>query len=176
VFLDRDGTISQSPPEGEYLSSPDAVRLLPGAAEAIRTLNERSTKAIVVTNQRGIALGKMSEADYAAVNERLLARLASEGAWLDAVFHCPHQVGACDCRKPATGMMEQAVREVPGAALEGAAIVGDSAIDVEAGRRLGLTTVRLGKSASDEPSADHEAPNLLEAVRWLAGLPSSRGG
>jgi len=154
------------------VTSPDALRLIPGAAEAIRILNERSTKAIVVTNQRGIALGRMSEADYAAVNARLLAELASEGAWLDAVLHCPHQAGTCDCRKPAPGMLERAAREVPGATLEGAAIVGDSAADVETGRRLGVTTVRLGKPASGEPSADHRAPNLLEAVRWLTGVPS----
>jgi D-glycero-D-manno-heptose 1,7-bisphosphate phosphatase len=173
VFLDRDGTINESPPEGDYLTSPDAVRLLPGAGEAVRMLNERSTKAILVTNQRGIALGRMSETDYAAVNERLAAELAAAGAWLDAVFHCPHQAGACDCRKPATGMLERAAREVPGVTLEGAAMVGDTAIDVETGRRLGLITVRIGKPAGGESPADHAAPDLLEAVRWLLGLPQS---
>ena len=89
----------------------------------------------------------MSEADLAAVNARLEELLAAEGARLDAIFHCPHEKGACDCRKPGTGMFERAAREVEGVEIEGGAMVGDSAIDVEAGNRLGLTTVRLGTAA-----------------------------
>jgi D-glycero-D-manno-heptose 1,7-bisphosphate phosphatase len=167
AFLDRDGTINESPPEGEYLSSADDVRLIPGAAEAIRILNEHPAKVVVVTNQRGIALGRMTEADLSAVNERVEAELARYGARLDGTFHCPHHTGACDCRKPETGMLERAAREIDGVEIDGGAMVGNSAIDVEAGRRLGLTTVRLGTSAPGDPVPDHEAPTLLEAVRWL---------
>lgn len=167
VFLDRDGTINESPPEGEYLSAADNVRLLPGAAEAIRILNERPAKVIVVTNQRGIALGKMTETDLDAVNAQIEAELTRSGARLDGIFHCPHHAGTCECRKPGTGMFEQAAREIEGVTIEGGAMVGDSAIDIEAGRRLGLATVRLGASGPGDPTPDHEAPNLLEAARWL---------
>ena len=167
VFLDRDGTINESPPEGEYLTSPDAVRLIPGAAEAIRTLNEHPAKVVVVTNQRGIALGKMTEADLAAVHERLVSELAGAGARLDGIFHCPHHVEACDCRKPGTDMFERAAREIDGVGIEGGAMIGDSAIDIEAGRRLGITTVRLGESPASDPTPSHGAENLLAAVRWL---------
>jgi D-glycero-D-manno-heptose 1,7-bisphosphate phosphatase len=167
VFLDRDGTINESPPEGEYLSSADDVRLIPGAAEAIRILNQHPAKVVVVTNQRGIALGKMTEADLSAVNERIASELARSGARLDGIFHCPHHAGTCECRKPGTGMFEQAAREIEGVGIEGGAMVGDSAIDIEAGRRLSLTTVRLGASDPGDPAADHEAPSLLEAVRRL---------
>jgi D-glycero-D-manno-heptose 1,7-bisphosphate phosphatase len=167
VFLDRDGTINESPPEGEYLSSADDVRLLPGAAEAIRLLDEHPAKVVVVTNQRGIALGKMTEADLGAVNERLESELARSGARLDGILHCPHHAGTCECRKPGTGMFERAAREIEGVAIEGGAMIGDSAIDIEAGRRLGLTTVRLGASGTGDPVSDHEASTLLEAVRWL---------
>jgi D-glycero-D-manno-heptose 1,7-bisphosphate phosphatase len=168
AFLDRDGTINGPAAEGEYIVSPAEVRLLPGAGEAIRLLNEHPAKVVVVTNQRGIALGRMGEADLAAVNERLEQLLAAAGARLDAIYHCPHEKGECDCRKPGPAMFERAAREVPGVAIEGAAMIGDSALDVEAGRRLGLMTVRLGEPAADPP-ADHQASTLLDAVRWLRG-------
>lgn len=169
AFLDRDGTINASAPEGEYITGPEQLRLLPGAAEAIGLLNALPARVVVVTNQRGVALGKMSEADVAAVHERLRAELLRAGASVDAIFHCPHEKDACDCRKPGTGMFERAAREVTGVRLEGAAMVGDSALDVEAGRRLGLTTVRIGPAAAGEPPSDHEADDLLGAVRWLLG-------
>lgn len=167
AFLDRDGTINESPPEGEYVTAPDAVRLLPGAAEAIRILNEHPAKVVVVTNQRGIALGKMTEADLSAVNERLEAELARHGAQLDGIVHCPHHAGTCNCRKPETGMFERAASEIDGVAIEGGAMVGDTARDIEAGRRLGLTMVRIGVPAKGDPAADHDVRGLLEAVRWL---------
>jgi D-glycero-D-manno-heptose 1,7-bisphosphate phosphatase len=167
VFLDRDGTINRGAAEGGYIRSPEEVELLPGAAEAIRPLNELPAKVVVVTNQRGIALGLMSEEDLAAVNARLGELLAAAGAQLDAILHCPHEKGECDCRKPGPGMFERAVREVPGVSLEGAAMIGDSALDVEAGNRLGLTTIRLGPSAPGDPEPDFEAPDLLAAVRRL---------
>jgi D-glycero-D-manno-heptose 1,7-bisphosphate phosphatase len=167
AFLDRDGTINASPPEGEYVKAPGEVSLLPGAGEAIRILNEHPARVVVVTNQRGIALGRMSEADLAAVNARLEDELARLGARLDGIVHCPHQVGECDCRKPATGMFERAAREIDGVAIEGGAMVGDSAIDIEAGRRLELTTVRIGPQGEGDPPADRSAPDLLAAVRWL---------
>lgn len=171
VFVDRDGTINESPPEGEYLTSADSVRLIPGAAEAIRTLNEYPAKVVVVTNQRGIALGKMTEANLTAINERIAEELARSGARLDGIFHCPHHAGTCNCRKPQTGMFEQAAREIEGVEIEGGAMIGDSAIDIEAGRRLGLTTVRLGRSGKLDPAPDHEVSDLLGAVRWLTSTP-----
>lgn len=167
AFLDRDGTINESPPEGEYLSSVGEVRLLPGAGEAIRLLNEHPAKVVVITNQRGIALGKMTEADLAAVNERVEAELARFGAHLDGIVHCPHQAGTCDCRKPGTGMFERAAREIEGVEIGGGAMVGDTTRDIEAGRRLGITTVRIGTSQPGDPAPDREVPALLDAVRWL---------
>jgi D-glycero-D-manno-heptose 1,7-bisphosphate phosphatase len=168
AFLDRDGTINKPAAKGNYIVSPDEVELLPGAAEAIRTLNELPAKVVVVTNQRGIALGLMSEEDLAAVNRRLEELLAAEGAHLDAIFHCPHERDSCDCRKPGTEMFERAEREVEGVAIEGGAMIGDSAIDIEAGRRLGLTTVRLGSSAPGDAEPDHTAAGLLAAAQLLA--------
>ncbi len=170
VFLDRDGTINESPPEGEYLTDPARVRLLVGAAKAIRILGELDMRTVVVTNQRGIDLGLMDEADLAAVNARVERLLAAEGASLDGIYHCPHGTDVCDCRKPGPGMFLRAERELPGVALDGSAMIGDSALDIEAGKRLGLTTVRIGATGPGEPEPDRNAGSLLEGVNWLCGL------
>src|ERR1700751_1057661 len=86
VFLDRDGTLNVKPPAGEYIERPDALRLVPGAAEAGRMLNGAGLWTGVATNQRGVALGRMSSADLAAVHARLRELLAEEGAVLDAIY------------------------------------------------------------------------------------------
>ena len=167
AFLDRDGTINTAAAEGDYVDDPDYVSLLPGAAEAINRLNRRGNPVVVVTNQRGISLGLMSEADLEAVNRRLIELLAAGGAKLDAIYYCPHAAGSCDCRKPGPGMFLRAERELPGVSIGGGAMVGDSALDIEAGDRLGLTTVRIGPEAPGEIAADRVTGNLLEGVDWL---------
>lgn len=167
VFLDRDGTINESAREGEYVMEPAEVRLLPGAGEAIRRLNEFPAKVVVVTNQRGISLGRMSEDDLADVNAELHQQLDWEGARLDAIIHCPHGKDECDCRKPGPGMFRRAEAEVRGVRIEGAAMIGDSPLDVEAGLRLGLTTIAIGAPRPGDPEPTHRARDLLDAVAWL---------
>jgi len=167
AFLDRDGTINESPPAGEYVSSPDEVRLIDGAAEAIRALGEHDVRVVVVTNQRGIALGRMSEADLRAVNERLEAELTRSGARLDAIVHCPHHEGACDCRKPGIGLFERAMSAWPPIDRAHAAVVGDSAIDVIAGGRIGARTYLVG-----EPS---RRAREAEKARAAGAAPDEMG-
>ncbi|MDQ3935919.1 MAG: HAD-IIIA family hydrolase, partial [Actinomycetota bacterium] len=142
AFLDRDGTINEKAPEGEYVESPDEVVMLPGAAAAVARLNAAGVPVLVVTNQRGIALGRMTEADLAAVHERISSELAAEGAHVDGWYHCPHGLDECDCRKPGTLLFERAASERQ-LQLDRAVVVGDSASDVEAGRRVGAKTVLL---------------------------------
>ena len=149
AFLDRDGTINVKAPEGDYITAADQLRLLPGAAEAIARLNAAGALVIVVSNQRGIALGRMSAADVDAVHERLTTLLAPAGAHLDAVFVCPHEAGECNCRKPAVGLFEQATERFPGIDVTLSVMIGDSASDVEAGRAFGVRTIRLGEDARD---------------------------
>ncbi|HEX2087167.1 MAG TPA: HAD family hydrolase [Solirubrobacteraceae bacterium] len=184
AFLDRDGTINVKAPEGEYVETPDEVVLLPGAAEAIRTLNERGIPVIVVTNQRGIALGRMTEEDLERVHARLSELLAAEGARVDAWYHCPHDKGDCDCRKPGTAMLERAARE-HGIALARSVLIGDNESDVEAGRRVGARTVRVAPNAGagtadvapDAPSLRDavDAPSLRDAVDGLLGAAPPAG-
>jgi D-glycero-D-manno-heptose 1,7-bisphosphate phosphatase len=140
VFLDRDGTIVEDP---GYLHEPTAVRLLPGAAQAIRRLNEAGWLVVLVSNQSGIARGLYSEADYRAVERRLAELLAAEGARLDASFFCPHHpefTGPCLCRKPGTKLFEDA-RTALGIDFHRSWFVGDRPSDVAPARRLGGTGV-----------------------------------
>lgn len=167
VFLDRDGTLNVKPPDGEYIEGPDALELLPGAAEAVGMLNRAGLWTGVVTNQRGVALGRMSTADLDAVHQRLRLLLGLEGAFVDAIYVCPHEIGACDCRKPQPGLLLRAQSDHPALDFARAAIVGDSLSDVRAGRRLGLRTVLISHGQADRSVADHVVPDLLEAVRWF---------
>lgn len=108
VFLDRDGTLIADP---GYLGKPEGVRLLPGAADAVRRLNEAGFPVILVTNQSGIGRGFYSEADFRAVQVELGRQLAAEGARLDAVYHCPHDptLHSCGCRKPGLDLFRAAI-------------------------------------------------------------------
>ena len=102
VFLDRDGTIVDDP---GFLHEPGKVKLLPGAADAIRRLNEHGFLALTVSNQSGIARGNYTVADYTAVQRRLAELLEGHGAHLDGSYFCPHHPkfsGPCECRKPGT--------------------------------------------------------------------------
>jgi D-glycero-D-manno-heptose 1,7-bisphosphate phosphatase len=184
VFLDRDGTINRKAPEGQYVRTPEELVLRDGAAPALARLRSAGARVVVVTNQRGVALGRMSLDDLAAVNEELRRRLAAVGAVVDAIYSCPHDEGSCDCRKPKPGLFLQAARDHPSIDLAGSATVGDSMRDVEAGARLGMVTVLL----ADPPRApdrapvrpDHVARTLPEAADWLLAraprLPSARAG
>lgn len=150
AFLDRDGTINEKAEAGEYVTDPGGLRVLPGAATAVRRLNDAGVLAIVVTNQRGIALGRMSESDLEAVHAELRAQLeAKAGARVDAILHCPHERGACGCRKPAPGLLLEARERWPEIDLAGSVVVGDSPADVAAGRAVGAGTVLLGEQALD---------------------------
>lgn len=111
AFVDRDGTIIR---DASYVRDPTDVDLLPGAAEAIRRLNERQIPVIVVTNQSGIARQWLSVVDYGAVRERLNELLRARGAHIDATYMCPHHpsiTGPCDCRKPGLALYREAIAE-----------------------------------------------------------------
>ena len=164
AFLDRDGTLNVKAPEGDYVKGPEELELLPGAAEAVALLNREGLRVVVVTNQRGVARGLMTLEDVAAVHAALERGLAAAGAHLDAIFFCPHERGECDCRKPGTGLFEQAREAEPDIDFSRSVMVGDAPSDVEAGRAAGMLTVGLGPHAR---GADHEAADVGEAAAWI---------
>jgi D-glycero-D-manno-heptose 1,7-bisphosphate phosphatase len=146
VFLDRDGTIVV---DKHYLADADGLELLPNAAAGLRELQDLGGRLVVVTNQSGVGRGYFDEAALAAMNARLEELLAAEGVELAGIYACPHAPDAgCDCRKPATGLFTRAGDEL-GLELEGSFVVGDGESDVEAGARIGATTIRIGVEAPD---------------------------
>lgn len=138
VFLDRDGTIVE---DSGFLHEPGRVKLLAGAADAIRRLNERGYLVFCVTNQSGIARGMYTVAEYAAVQRRVGELLTAHGARLDGSYFCPHHpqvTGPCECRKPGTKLFQDA-NDALGGEIEFARSwwVGDRLSDVAPARRLG---------------------------------------
>jgi D-glycero-D-manno-heptose 1,7-bisphosphate phosphatase len=136
VFLDRDGTIVEDP---GFLHEPGKVRLLPGAAEAIRGLNQAGWLVITVSNQSGIARGRYDATAYSAVQRRLVELLATQGARLDGAYFCPHHpeiTGPCECRKPGVLLFREAQAAL-GLDLARCCWVGDRLSDVEPARQLG---------------------------------------
>lgn len=162
VFLDRDGTINERR-VGGYVDSPDRVVLLPGAAEAVARLTAAGIPVVVVTNQRGLATGRLTWAQFDAVSARVGAALAAAGGRIAHTAVCPHDHGACVCRKPADGMFRAVLREAPWVDPHRCAMVGDMPSDVAPARGLGMYAVHLGP----------DAPDLAAAVDLLLHHPSS---
>jgi D-glycero-D-manno-heptose 1,7-bisphosphate phosphatase len=168
VFLDRDGTLIV---DRHYLADPAGVALLPGAAAAVRRLNEAGYAAVLVTNQSGIGRGFFSEADYHATHDRLLELLAGEGARLDGAYFCPLAPEADDpeaLRKPGTGMFLRAIRDL---GLDPARSwwVGDRLRDVLPARELGGRGI-LVRGDQSEPTGDWPLANsLAEATDIILG-------
>lgn len=178
VFLDRDGTINA---EVNYLSRPEQLQLLDGAAEAIASLNQAGFKVVIVTNQAGVARGYFSEAVVQTIHEALRKMLGA--AQVDAIYYCPHHPTAgagvykteCHCRKPKPGMLEQAAREL-NIDLRRSFAAGDKISDLAAGRAVGCRNilVRTGYGMESEKEfanyswqPEFVADNLLKAARWI---------
>lgn len=173
VFVDRDGTLNHKAPEGGYIASPHRLRLLNGVAEAVRLLNRAGVPVLVVTNQRGVALGSMTMAEVEQVNMALQDRLRKNGAHVDGFYVCPHGLSGCACRKPMPGLLYQARRDRPGLEFSRCVTIGDAETDVAAGRAAGTATIRLA-SPGTPSDAGALAPDLLSAVRLLSGILHDR--
>jgi D-glycero-D-manno-heptose 1,7-bisphosphate phosphatase len=162
VVLDRDGTIIV---ERNYLSKPEQIELLPGAAAGMRRLIAHGYRLLVVTNQSGIGRGYFDLAALDAIHERFRSMLAAEGVSVDGIYFCPHTpADACTCRKPETGMLLQAAADF-GFRLADCVVVGDKPCDIDMGRAVGATTflVRSGYGAQHEvegTNADHVVDDL----------------
>jgi D-glycero-D-manno-heptose 1,7-bisphosphate phosphatase len=176
VFLDRDGTIME---DAHYIKSPDDVRLIPGAARAVRKINDSGALAIVVTNQSGIARGYFTVEDYEKVRARFEQLLADAGARIDASYYCPDHPsvsGSSECRKPGTMMFEQAIRDFE-IDPNKAAYVGDRWRDVAAAKSLGGRPIMISShmtTPEDREKAREEqietTDSLASAVEMLFGL------
>ena len=152
-------------------------RMLNGAPEAIRRLNEADVPVIVITNQSGVGRGYFPESLVQDIHMRMLAELASTGARVDGIYYCPHvSADQCDCRKPKTGMLERAAFDLP-LDLKKSFIVGDRGSDVELARRAGSRSILVRTGYGEGELAWHAAKwvtqpefvarNLTDAVEWI---------
>ncbi len=155
VFLDRDGVLNEKIAEGDYVTCWARFRLLPGVVDAIGRLNRAGRRVIVVSNQRGIALGLYTIADVEAIHASLQHLLEADGAHVDAAYFCPHDKNECNCRKPRTGLFERAAAEFPNIEAATSIMIGDSLSDIEFGRRLGMACIFVeGDPKVRKPGAD----------------------
>ena len=151
VFLDRDGTINE---EVSYITRPEQLKLLPGAAQAVRKLRDAGYRVVVITNQPVIARGDCEVADLLRIHDHMEMELSREGAFLDGIYYCPHHPDKgfdgerpeykidCDCRKPADGLVHQAAREL-NLDLGASWFIGDRTGDVQTARNAGIRSVLL---------------------------------
>jgi D-glycero-D-manno-heptose 1,7-bisphosphate phosphatase len=180
VFLDRDGTIAE---EMGYVNHVDRLQIFPYSAEAIRRLNQAEIPVIVVTNQSGVARNIFPESLVHEVHKKMVAELAAAGAWIDAIYFCPHKSeDVCECRKPNPGMLQRAARE-HGLDLAASWVVGDRYADLEmayaAGARGILVMTGYGRGEYNlhrstwPKQPDLVTENLKDAVRHIL---SNSGG
>jgi D-glycero-D-manno-heptose 1,7-bisphosphate phosphatase len=174
VFLDRDGTIVVHEP---YLSFPDQLKLLPNAAEGIRLFKESGYLVIVITNQSGIARGFFDEERLTLIHKKLLRMMKEEGITIDDIYYCPHHTEGvieqysldCDCRKPKPKMLLNAARQ-HNIDLTQSMIIGDSEVDMLAGKNAGCTSVLIRNGFTDSTNTasitgmDYVVKDLLEAA------------
>lgn len=180
IFLDRDGTINV---EVNHLSSPDQLTLIPGAGEAIRAINRSGALAVVVTNQPVLARGDVDWRGMDAIHAQLDMLLGEKGAYIDQLYMCPHHPDTgfegevpslkkiCECRKPASGLIEQAVADL-GIEIQQSWMIGDSTADIVAGNNIGLQTilVETGNAGNDRKylcKPDFVVRDIKAAVSWI---------
>jgi D-glycero-D-manno-heptose 1,7-bisphosphate phosphatase len=174
VILDRDGTIIV---DRDYLDDPAGLSFLPGAAEALQWLHTHGFRLVVVTNQSGVARGRFGLERLALIHQRFAEMVALAGAHLEGIYFCPHGPDdGCDCRKPNTGLLEQAASEL-GFDLSSVIVVGDKESDIELGRRVFAPTILIAAAATGRPetAADFVANDLREAARVIEDYNRVRG-
>lgn len=167
VFLDRDGVINRKASDGKYVTRWEEMEILPGVPLAISLLNEAGYSVIVVTNQRCIAKGLVTDAEINTLHRQMCRVLSTAGATIDAVYYCPHQnTPPCSCRKPAPGMLLSAARDHE-IDLTESWMVGDSDIDIAAGKKAGCKTARLATSGETIGNADIASRSLLNLIQEI---------
>jgi len=139
VFFDRDGVVNESPGPG-YVERPEDFHLMTGFIEAARTAQERGYTVAVVTNQRGVARGIMTQQTLDSIHAYMTGELLRHGIGLLGIFCCTHERNTCTCRKPQPGLLLEAARRFD-LDLSSCWMVGDKETDVEAGRRAGCRTI-----------------------------------
>lgn len=176
ILLDRDGVIVI---DKHLISSVDMIELIPGVASAIKKLNTKGYLVIVITNQSVVARNLCSIKDVEVINLKMVKLLKEEGAFIDAIYSCPHHPDKgffgenpdfkikCNCRKPDIGMFTQAISDF-NFDVKKSYLIGDQDRDIQFGKRAGLKTIHVqtGKDLN-HCEADYDVKNLSEAVKSI---------
>ena len=170
AFLDRDGTINRDR-AGIYITRPSQLKIYAAAPAALRLISAKGYRIVVITNQSGVSRGYMTLAESKAINLKLLSELRRAGARIDAVYFCPHGPDEkCACRKPAPGLIREAVKDSP-ADMARSFMAGDKKCDLQLAKNAGLKGLLVltgqGKSAAGKAPAYR---NLLALARALPDL------
>jgi D-glycero-D-manno-heptose 1,7-bisphosphate phosphatase len=169
VFLDRDGTIIFDPPD-ERVDRKDKIKLFPYSIEALKLLSTLDYGVILITNQAGIAEGRLDEAEFGEINGEVIKLLETSGVKILKTYMCPHIASDnCDCRKPKPKMILDAARDF-NIDLSSSYMIGDHQSDITAGLRAGARTilVKTANKPEDSDDATYTAPNLLDAIQYIA--------
>lgn len=170
VFMDRDGTINRYV---GFLRNIDEFELLPGVADAIKRINEYGYLAIVVTNQPVIARGEVTVSELTEIHNKMETLLGAEGAYLDAIYYCPHHPHKgyegevpelkvdCDCRKPKPGMLLKAAEDY-NIDLSQSWMIGDGENDLKAGKTAGCKTALISNAEFGGLGQDKSVKSLKE--------------
>lgn len=180
VFLDRDGTINE---DISYIRSPEQLSVLPGVAEALRLLHGAEYRIAVITNQPVVARGECTDEDLGRIHNHLETQLGRSGAFLDAIYYCPHHPDRgfagevpklkirCDCRKPGTGLVQRAVADL-NIDLGESWFIGDTSVDIATAananiRSILVKTGHAGRDGGHEGEPDFQFPNLLRSAQFI---------
>ena len=143
LFLDRDGVINKKL-ELRYVTNFDEFVFVKNSDIAIRKLHKLFKRILVVTNQQGIGKGIMTEDDLNLLHLQMQRKLSVDFDLIDKIYFCPClEVDNCNCRKPKTGMLENAKLDFPDMKIEDSFLVGDSDSDIIAGKKFGLSTIKV---------------------------------
>jgi len=164
LFLDRDGVINKKI-EGDYVRSWSQFEFIEGAIEGLKILRKIFGKIIIVTNQRGIGLGLMTENDLRKIHENMEKILQENGVFIDKIYYCPHDYERenCNCRKPKVGLALKAKMEFPEIDFKKSIVLGDSISDIQFGKSLGMITVFINQNCDfSSDLADLCSKNIIE--------------
>ncbi len=163
LFLDRDGVINKKIENG-YVKKIEEFEILPGVIDALRILRSIFGRLIIVTNQRGIARGFMAEEDLFLIHKHMLNIFEKHSIFIDRIYFCPHdEKDNCNCRKPKTGMIQQAMKDFNDIDLKKCIMVGDSHTDILTAKNMNIISVFIGgNSKNSNIEADFYFDSLFE--------------
>lgn len=169
MFLDRDGTINAGIPKYERVDSPDKVEILPEVMKGLRLLATMNYGVFFVTNQAGLAEGLITRQEFDAINQRVLDLIDDSGIVVLETFVCPHgEQDNCDCRKPKPKLLADAAEKYE-IDLANSWMIGDRLTDIHTGINAGTKTILVQTgSLLEAPEATYTAPNLYEAIKYIA--------